>query len=168
MCVTALNGVDRWPFLGFKIQNGALYQSFLCEEPHACSIGKRLLDQQKGCRSPRRTGHKGLYIASDGVPRSPCPGTSGPIATSKKRGQDGNPTRQRGRRIKGCFNTIRRLVCSYGYYNNSPFRCTPVGYYDPGYFYNSIFFGRGHGPGGTIATAGGDHRFHGGGGGRCP
>jgi hypothetical protein len=34
-------------------------------------------------------------------------------------------------------------VCSYGYYNYSPYACAPVGFYGPGYFYNGIFLGMG-------------------------
>ncbi len=34
-------------------------------------------------------------------------------------------------------------VCSYGYYNYSPYGCAPSGFYGPGYFYNGVFLGVG-------------------------
>ncbi|MGA9449392.1 MAG: hypothetical protein WBV26_23340, partial [Candidatus Sulfotelmatobacter sp.] len=34
-------------------------------------------------------------------------------------------------------------MCSYGYYDYSPYGCAPMGFYGPGYFYNGIFLGVG-------------------------
>src|ERR1017187_2162152 len=34
-------------------------------------------------------------------------------------------------------------ICSYGYYDYSPYGCAPMGFYGPGYFYNGIFLGVG-------------------------
>src|SRR6202012_4756731 len=57
-------------------------------------------------------------------------------------------------------------VCSYGYYDYSPYACSPVGYYGPGYFYNGIFLGMGPWAGWGYNHGWGHHRFSGGGGGR--
>ncbi|MES2393120.1 MAG: hypothetical protein V4555_15865 [Acidobacteriota bacterium] len=40
-------------------------------------------------------------------------------------------------------------VCPYGYYDYSPYRCAPYGYYGPEWFNNGVFIGTGrwyHGP----------------------
>src|SRR5580693_9675945 len=57
-------------------------------------------------------------------------------------------------------------VCSYGYYDYSPYACAPVGFYGPGYFYNGIFLGMGPWAGWGYSNGWGEHRFNGGGGGR--
>ena len=57
-------------------------------------------------------------------------------------------------------------VCSYGYYDYSPYACAPVGFYGPGYFYNGIFLGMGPWAGWGYGHGWGEHRFSGGGGGR--
>jgi hypothetical protein len=50
-------------------------------------------------------------------------------------------------------------VCSYGYYGYAPYRCAPVGYYGPGYFYNGIFLGMGPWGGWGYSHGWGSHRF---------
>jgi hypothetical protein len=63
-------------------------------------------------------------------------------------------------------------VCSYGYYDYSPYACAPYGFYGPGYFYNGIFLGMGpwagwgygHGWGGHRFVSEGGGSYHGGGG----
>lgn len=63
-------------------------------------------------------------------------------------------------------------VCSYGYYDYSPYSCAPMGFYGPGYFHNGIFLGMGpwagwgygHGWGGHRFVNDGGGRYHGGGG----
>ncbi len=57
-------------------------------------------------------------------------------------------------------------VCSYGYYDYSPYACAPVGFYGPGYFYNGIFLGMGPWAGWGYSHGWGNHRFSNGGGGR--
>src|SRR5580658_387784 len=57
-------------------------------------------------------------------------------------------------------------VCSYGYYDYSPYACAPVGFYGPGYFYNGIFLGMGPWAGWGYSHGWGEHRFRDGGGGR--
>jgi hypothetical protein len=57
-------------------------------------------------------------------------------------------------------------VCSYGYYDYSPYACAPVGFYGPGYFYNGIFLGMGPWSGWGYSHGWGGHRFSSGGGGR--
>jgi hypothetical protein len=57
-------------------------------------------------------------------------------------------------------------VCSYGYYDYSPYACSPVGYYGPGYFYNGIFLGMGPWAGWGYNHGWGSHRFASSGGGR--
>src|SRR6202451_4139208 len=57
-------------------------------------------------------------------------------------------------------------VCSYGYYNYSPYACAPVGFYGPGYFYNGIFLGMGPWAGWGYNHGWGSHRFSSAGGGR--
>ena len=57
-------------------------------------------------------------------------------------------------------------VCSYGYYDYSPYACAPVGFYGPGYFYNGIFLGMGPWSGWGYSHGWADHRFSSGGGGR--
>src|ERR1700685_4191072 len=57
-------------------------------------------------------------------------------------------------------------VCSYGYYDYSPYACSPVGYYGPGYFYNGIFLGMGPWAGWGYNHGWGGHRFVSAGGGR--
>ena len=57
-------------------------------------------------------------------------------------------------------------VCSYGYYEYSPYGCAPMGFYGPGYFYNGIFLGVGPWANWGYGHGWGDHRFSGGGGGR--
>jgi hypothetical protein len=57
-------------------------------------------------------------------------------------------------------------VCSYGYYDYSPYACAPVGFYGPGYFYNGIFLGMGPWAGWGYNHGWGGHRFSGSGGGR--
>ena len=57
-------------------------------------------------------------------------------------------------------------VCSYGYYDYSPYACSPVGYYGPGYFYNGIFLGMGPWAGWGYNHGWGGHRFSNSGGGR--
>jgi hypothetical protein len=60
-------------------------------------------------------------------------------------------------------------VCSYGYYDYSPYGCAPMGFYGPGYFYNGIFlgvgpwahWGYGHGWGGHRFSASGGGRYRG-------
>jgi hypothetical protein len=56
-------------------------------------------------------------------------------------------------------------VCSYGYYDYSPYACAPVGFYGPGYFYNGIFLGMGPWAGWGYSHGWGSHRFTNGGGG---
>jgi hypothetical protein len=57
-------------------------------------------------------------------------------------------------------------ICSYGYYNYSPYGCAPSGFYGPGYFYNGIFLGVGPWANWGYGHGWGAHRFSGGGGGR--
>jgi hypothetical protein len=57
-------------------------------------------------------------------------------------------------------------VCSYGYYDYSPYACAPVGFYGPGYFYNGIFLGMGPWAGWGYGHGWGSHRFVNDGGGR--
>jgi hypothetical protein len=57
-------------------------------------------------------------------------------------------------------------ICSYGYYNYSPYACAPVGFYGPGYFYNGIFLGMGPWAGWGYNHGWGSHRFSSAGGGR--
>jgi hypothetical protein len=61
---------------------------------------------------------------------------------------------------------INQPVCSYGYYDYSPYTCAPNGYYGPGYFYNGIFLGIGPWANWGYSHGWGSHRFSGGGGGR--
>jgi hypothetical protein len=61
---------------------------------------------------------------------------------------------------------INQPVCSYGYYDYSPYTCAPNGYYGPGYFYNGIFLGMGPWANWGYSHGWGGHRFSGGGGGR--
>lgn len=56
--------------------------------------------------------------------------------------------------------------CPYGYYGYAPYSCAPYGYYGPGYFYNGIFLGVGPWSNWGYRHGWGNHRFHGGGGGR--
>src|ERR1017187_5362290 len=56
-------------------------------------------------------------------------------------------------------------VCSYGYYDYSPYACAPYGFYGPGYFYNGIFLGMGPWAGWGYGHGWGGHRFSDGGGG---
>jgi hypothetical protein len=60
---------------------------------------------------------------------------------------------------------INPPVCSYGYYDSSPYGCAPMGFYGPGYFYNGIFLGVGPWASWGYSHGWGDHRFSGGGGG---
>lgn len=62
--------------------------------------------------------------------------------------------------------SINPPVCSYGYYDYSPYGCAPMGFYGPGYFYNGIFLGVGPWASWGYNHGWGDHRFNGGGGGR--
>jgi hypothetical protein len=62
--------------------------------------------------------------------------------------------------------SINQPVCSYGYYNYSPYDCAPYGYYGPGYFYNGIFLGIGPWANWGYSHGWGGHRFSGGGRGR--
>ena len=57
-------------------------------------------------------------------------------------------------------------ICSYGYYNYSPYGCAPSGYYGPGYFYNGIFLGVGPWSNWGYGHGWGGHRFDGPRGGR--
>lgn len=57
-------------------------------------------------------------------------------------------------------------VCPYGYYDYAPYRCAPVGFYGPGYFYNGIFLGVGPWANWGYAHGWGRHRFVGPRGGR--
>lgn len=57
-------------------------------------------------------------------------------------------------------------VCPYGYYDYAPYRCAPVGFYGPGYFYNGIFLGVGPWAHWGYGHGWGDHRFMGPRGGR--
>src|SRR3984885_1795837 len=57
-------------------------------------------------------------------------------------------------------------VCSYGYYDYSPYGCAPSGFYGPGYFYNGVFLGVGPWANWGYGHGWGEHRFSGGGGGR--
>ncbi|MGA9246037.1 MAG: hypothetical protein WBW03_29150 [Silvibacterium sp.] len=57
-------------------------------------------------------------------------------------------------------------ICSYGYYDYSPYACAPVGFYGPGYFYNGIFLGMGPWSGWGYGHGWGGHRFTNSGGGR--
>ena len=57
-------------------------------------------------------------------------------------------------------------MCSYGYYDYSPYGCAPMGVYGPGYFYNGIFLGVGPWANWGYGHGWGGHRFSGGGGGR--
>jgi hypothetical protein len=57
-------------------------------------------------------------------------------------------------------------VCSYGYYNYSPYGCAPSGFYGPGYFYNGIFLGVGPWANWGYGHGWGEHRFNGAHGGR--
>jgi hypothetical protein len=50
-------------------------------------------------------------------------------------------------------------VCSYGYYDYSPYACAPYGFYGPGYFYNGIFLGMGPWAGWGYGHGWGGHRF---------
>jgi hypothetical protein len=56
-------------------------------------------------------------------------------------------------------------ICSYGYYDYSPYGCAPIGFYGPGYFYNGIFLGVGPWANWGYGHGWGEHRFNGGGGG---
>ena len=56
-------------------------------------------------------------------------------------------------------------VCSYGYYDYSPYACAPMGFYGSGYFYNGIFLGMGPWAGWCYGHGWGGHRFQGDGGG---
>lgn len=56
--------------------------------------------------------------------------------------------------------------CRYGYYDYAPYRCTPYGYYGPGYFYNGVFIGMGPWSGWGYGHGWGEHRFMNDGGGR--
>ena len=56
-------------------------------------------------------------------------------------------------------------VCSYGYYDYSPYACAPYGFYGPGYFYNGIFLGMGPWAGWGYGHGWGGHRFSNDGGG---
>jgi len=49
--------------------------------------------------------------------------------------------------------------CAYGYYGYAPYRCAPMGYYGPGYFYNGIFLGMGPWGGWGYSHGWGSHRF---------
>jgi hypothetical protein len=62
--------------------------------------------------------------------------------------------------------SINPPVCSYGYYDYSPYGCAPSGYYGPGYFYNGIFLGVGPWASWGYGHGWGEHRFGGAGGGR--
>jgi len=62
--------------------------------------------------------------------------------------------------------SINPPVCSYGYYDYSPYGCAPSGYYGPGYFYNGIFLGVGPWASWGYNHGWGGHRFNGAGGGR--
>jgi hypothetical protein len=62
--------------------------------------------------------------------------------------------------------SINQPVCSYGYYNYSPYACAPSGYYGPGYFYNGIFLGMGPWANWGYSHGWGEHRFSHSGGGR--
>jgi hypothetical protein len=57
-------------------------------------------------------------------------------------------------------------VCPYGYYDYAPYRCAPVGFYGPGYFYNGIFLGVGPWTHWGYRHGWGYHRFSGPRGGR--
>src|SRR6202162_128594 len=57
-------------------------------------------------------------------------------------------------------------ICSYGYYDYSPYGCAPMGFYGPGYFYNGIFLGVGPWANWGYGHGWGEHRFSGAGGGR--
>jgi hypothetical protein len=57
-------------------------------------------------------------------------------------------------------------VCSYGYYDYSPYACAPMGFYGSGYFYNGIFLGMGPWAGWGYGHGWGEHRFVNDGGGR--
>jgi hypothetical protein len=57
-------------------------------------------------------------------------------------------------------------VCSYGYYDYSPYGCAPSGFYGPGYFYNGVFLGVGPWAHWGYGHGWGEHRFSGGRGGR--
>src|ERR1700734_3614157 len=57
-------------------------------------------------------------------------------------------------------------VCSYGYYNYTPYGCAPSGFYGPGYFYNGVFLGVGPWANWGYGHGWGEHRFNGAGGGR--
>jgi hypothetical protein len=57
-------------------------------------------------------------------------------------------------------------VCSYGYYNSSPYGCAPSGFYGPGYFYNGVFLGVGPWANWGYGHGWGGHRFNGARGGR--
>jgi hypothetical protein len=57
-------------------------------------------------------------------------------------------------------------VCPYGYYDYAPYRCAPVGFYGPGYFYNGIFLGVGPWAHWGYRHGWGSHRFVGSRGGR--
>ena len=61
--------------------------------------------------------------------------------------------------------SVNQPVCSYGYYDYSPYDCAPMGFYGPGYFYNGIFLGVGPWGNWGYSHGWGDHRFRGGGGG---
>jgi hypothetical protein len=62
--------------------------------------------------------------------------------------------------------SVNPPVCSYGYYDYSPYGCAPVGYYGPGYFHNGIFLGVGPWASWGYGHGWGEYRFHGAGGGR--
>ena len=62
--------------------------------------------------------------------------------------------------------SINPPVCSYGYYDYSPYGCAPSGYYGPGYFYNGVFLGVGPWASWGYGHGWGEHRFHSAGGGR--
>jgi len=56
-------------------------------------------------------------------------------------------------------------VCSFGYYEYSPYECAPAGYYGPGYFYNGIFLGMGPWAGWGYHHGWSSHRYRSSGGG---
>jgi hypothetical protein len=62
--------------------------------------------------------------------------------------------------------SINQPVCSYGYYDYSPYACAPSGFYGPGYFYNGIFLGMGPWANWGYGHGWGEHRFSHSGGGR--
>lgn len=57
--------------------------------------------------------------------------------------------------------TAPQPECPYGYYDDPPYACAPMGFWGPEYFYNGIFIGAGPWFGWGYNHGWGEHRFHG-------